>query len=198
MKHKFHRLNSQSGFSLAELLIVIIIIAVVATLAYMKMGTANTQFQRQNVARELKVAFERARFDSVKRDAEGAARAKVDVNPSTYVLWIDANNDGTLESTTFDFAAGNIVIDASGTTTVPVTVYFDKRGEVTTTGAGFQFLVCNVSCSTPTSANADLVIVTATGTVNLLGGAATPPAFNSPIITNTPMAINTLVTLPTP
>ena len=74
---KVHNFKAQGGFSFVELLIVVAIIAVVSTLAFFRMGTANTQFQRQNVARELKVAFERARFDSVRRHAENAGPASV-------------------------------------------------------------------------------------------------------------------------
>src|SRR5436190_19131342 len=85
MKPKFHKLNDQSGVSLAETLIVVAIISIVASLAYFKMGTANVQFKRQNVARELKVAFERARFDSVKRHAAPGA-ASVTVTPTSYTL----------------------------------------------------------------------------------------------------------------
>ena len=198
MKSKFHDQNSESGASVTEVLIVIVIISIVAALAFMQMGTADTRFKRQNVARELKVAFERARIDSVKRRAQGAARANVTVNATSYVLQIDSNNDGTLESLTTDVAAGNILFAGSGSTTVPGTVYFDQRGEVATSGAGFQFLVCNASCATPTTSNANLLLVTLTGTVNILGGDASPPTFANANVGTIPptTGINDLVRLP--
>src|SRR5436190_10155660 len=129
MKPKFHKLNDQSGVSLAETLIVVAIISIVASLAYFKMGTANTQFQRQNVARELKVAFERARFDSVKRRAGGAGPSHVTVDATSYTLNIDSNNDGTYETLVTNFTAQNITIAGYTSMTLPVTVTFDKRGE---------------------------------------------------------------------
>ena len=67
-----HR-SGQAGISLVELLVVIVIIAIVASVALMRRGSANEQFQRQNASRELKTAFERARFDSVKRRADGGS-----------------------------------------------------------------------------------------------------------------------------
>jgi prepilin-type N-terminal cleavage/methylation domain-containing protein len=206
MKNKLHNINDdQMGFSFIELLIVIAIIAVVASLAFMKMGTANTQFQRQNVARELKVAFERARFDSVKRHAEGPnpagtpMPATVVVDTNSYTLNTDSNRDGTYETLVTDFAAQNITIAGYAAMTLPITVSFDMRGEVTTTGVvNPQFLVCNVSCSAPTSSNANLLLVTLTGTVNLLGGGETPPTFGSAnvsVVSNT-SGISNVVRLP--
>lgn len=204
MKNRFHRNSGQNGFSLPEMLVVIAIIAVVATLALMQMGTADTQFKRQNVARELKVAFERARFDSVKRHASGPnpagtpMPATVIVDTNSYTLNTDSDRDGTYETLVTNVATQNVAIAGYGATTVPVTVIFDKRGEVTTTGGEPQFLVCNVDCLSPTSANANLVLVTKTGTVNLLGGNATPPSFTSPSVTSVSntAGISNMVTLP--
>lgn len=61
------RINLQHGFSVVEVLIVIIIISILAVFSVARFGNAKTQFQSQKVARELKNNLERARFDSVKR-----------------------------------------------------------------------------------------------------------------------------------
>ena len=200
MKINLHKLNEQRGASMIEILVVLVIIAIAATLALMRMGTANTQFQRQNVARELKVAFERARFDSVKRHAGGAGPSNVTVCATSYILKTDSNNDGTYETLVTNFAAQNITIAGYTSMTLPVTVTFDKRGEVTATGGvNPQFLVCNGACPTPPTVDtADLVLVTPTGTVNLLAGNATPPTFISPGIANvsTTAGISNMVSLP--
>jgi hypothetical protein len=50
--------------------VVISIIAIVAAIALMQRGNSNEQFKRQNITWGLKNAFERARFDSVKRRPE--------------------------------------------------------------------------------------------------------------------------------
>jgi prepilin-type N-terminal cleavage/methylation domain-containing protein len=202
--------QKQRGVSLAETLIVVVIIAIVASLALMQFAAPNSQFKRQSVARELKVAFERARFDSVKRHAEGAGPATVMVDTNSYTLTTDLNHDGTFqssESVVKDLAAQNITIEIAGGLVIspPVTVTFDKRGEATAADSEFavvppSFYVCNGSCpqlpQTPTSSNADLVLVTPTGTVNLLGGAATPPVFGAPVVTNPAANISNVVRLP--
>ena len=54
--------GNEAGFSLVEMIVVLVIIGIISTFAFMQRGSANEQFKRQNVARELKVAFERARF----------------------------------------------------------------------------------------------------------------------------------------
>jgi len=115
-------------------------------------------------------------------------------------LKTDSNNDGTYESLTTNFAAQNITIAGYTSMTLPVTVTFDKRGEVTATGGvNPEFLVCNGTCpATPTSDTANIVLVTPTGTVNLLAGNATPPTFVNPGVTNvsTTAGISNMVSLP--
>jgi prepilin-type N-terminal cleavage/methylation domain-containing protein len=188
---RHYNFAGQRGVTLTELLIVIIIIAVVSTFALMQGGSANAQFQRQNIARELKVAFERARFDSVKRRADVATnQAKVVINSTSFVLWTDTNMNGTpdaAEAVTTNFSTQNITVTtyANGVT-LPITVSYNQRGEVTATNAGGNvspvFLVCNGTCdaTNDNTGNANIILVTATGTVNLLGGGSTPPNFNAP------------------
>ena len=89
------------------------------------------------------------------------------------------------ETETFSFSGQNITIDEISLV-LPVTVSFNQRGEVTaddgsTTSTFPGFLVCNGTCSGPLiNSNASKVYVTPTGTVNLLGGEETPPAFGAP------------------
>jgi Tfp pilus assembly protein FimT len=207
MKSNSRKLTGQSGASVVETLVVIVIIAIVAALALMQRGSANEQFQRQNVARELKVAFERARFDSVKRRADTVAtQAKVLVETDAYTLTTDMNLNGTLESSddvrkAVSVPGQNVVIAGNGGTTLPVTVSFNQRGEpVDSSGVSISpvFLVCNASCSSPTNANSNIVVLTPTGTVNLLAGGSTIPAFNAPPVTSVPVGtgISNMVSVP--
>jgi hypothetical protein len=183
---------------------VIIIIAVVCTVAVMQRGSANSQFQRQNVALQLKTAFERARFDSVKRRATGSNVAKVVINGGNFTLWADKNMDGTPASTETDytdFSGQNIVIAGNGGITLPFTVYYNLRGEATDSSGNPispAFYVCNASCASVNSSNANLVVVTPTGTVNLLRGGSAIPSFPNPSESNIGASanINPLVTLP--
>jgi len=194
--------SRQSGVTLVELLVVIVIIAIVATLALMQRGNANEQFQRQNTARELKVAFERARFDSVKRRAVGgsAPEAYVTVTPTSYTLHTysnDVNGVAVANNQTTSVPRGIVIARYDGNALTTFDVNFSMRGEVAASPAP-QFYVCNLACSSPTNATANIVLVTPTGTVNLLSGGSSIPAFTAPTVSNVSgsSGINPLVTAP--
>jgi prepilin-type N-terminal cleavage/methylation domain-containing protein len=202
---RFVKSRNQSGVTLVELIVVIVIIAVVATLALMQGGSANSQLKRQNIATQLKTAFERARFDSVNRRADDATSwASVAVTQTTFTLSTFEDQGGTMTAVpiTTGISGQNISIAGYESQAVPVTIYFNRHGEpVDDTGASISpvFYVCNGSCgNSPTNSNANLVLVTPTGTVNLLGGSNTPPNFNSPGVTNIPSStgVNPLVSVP--
>ena len=201
VSHESAGQQKQIGVSLVELLVVISILIIISTIALMNMGSSKQQFKRQNVAQELKVAFERARFDSVKRRAVSTGeQARVIVDATSYTLVTDANQDGdltdTVDTQVTNFAAQGISI--TSTLSLPATVYFNKRGEATDSASSSispSFLVCNPFCtisggnSNATASNANLVLVTPTGTVNLLAGGSPIPNFAAPspitAVTNT-------------
>jgi len=195
----------EAGFSLIELLVVIGIICVLSAIAVMQLTTSNQRFIRQNAARDLKAAFERARFDSVKRrPTSTAAFAKVSLTSSSFTLTTDTNLNGTLETADEnlrDLSGTGVVIAGSGGTALPYSVYFNQRGEtVNSSGASIApvFLVCGGSCSSPTSANANIVLVTPTGTVNLLPGDAAIPSFPAPNVSTVPASadVSKVVSIP--
>ena len=195
------KLNSQSGVSLVELMVVVLIIVIVVSIATMYRGSANEELQRQNGSRQLKELLERARFDSVKRRADGTTArpyAQVTVNANSVVLrtYNDVvNSNPSPRDQTINFAAGVIVAHyASGT--LPLTITYNRRGEPT---GDARFRVCNITCSNPTNATSDIVIVTPTGTVNLLSGGSTLPTFSNPTLTgsvNASDSINDDVVIP--
>jgi prepilin-type N-terminal cleavage/methylation domain-containing protein len=207
-----NNLHCQSGVTLPELLVVILLITIVSIIALMQFGSSREQFRRQNVAQELKTAFERARFDSVKRRAESPDLAKVTVSGNSFTTSIDANGNGTIETAddvVNNFSGQNITITntAGNPMTFPVTVFFDKRGEVVAKDAGNVtvnpiFLICNGTCTSATAnnSNSSVVLVTPTGTVNLLSGNSTIPTFATPPVTSISpgSGIKDDVTLPTP
>lgn len=178
------KLSSQSGISVVETLVVCVVIAIVASLALMQRGSANEQFQRQNASRELKVAFERARFDSVKRralDTSPDYRAYVQVQAGGFVL--RTFNDAIAEDKNYGVPVG-ITIEAN-TGSLDRTVYFNQRGEAQATGGAEKvFLVCNGPCNTAAANEKDVVLVTPTGTVNLLIGGTVPTPFPAPVVTS--------------
>jgi prepilin-type N-terminal cleavage/methylation domain-containing protein len=185
------QIGTESGFSLVELLVVVMIIVIVASVALMSGRNANQSFKRQNAARELKAALERARFDSVKRRADEDAptpvpRAHVIVTSNQFTLVTDENSDGDLTDpldskvTTF---SNNVTLAARTGLSLPVTIYFNRRGEPSE--ADVRFVVCDASCTYDTASPsiANLLQLTATGTVNLLPGGAPVPTFSPPGVT---------------
>jgi prepilin-type N-terminal cleavage/methylation domain-containing protein len=190
MGERFQPNSHQSGVSLTELLVVIVVISVLAGFAMMQRGAANAQLTRQNVAQQLKTAFERARFDSVKRRAVGSSEeARVTVRPTSYTLRIynnDVNGAPVGVDSVTDLPPGIVIglLDGSPLTSQEVT--FNMRGEAPSSPLP-QFFVCNVDCNAPGNSNANIVIVTPTGTVNLLTGGSQLPTFGAPAVANVPV-----------
>ena len=185
------RSNShQSGVTLPELLVVLVVIAVLAGFALMQRGAADVQFTRQNAARELKTAFERARFDSVKRRADGVTVpfATVNIEATRMTLTTDVDQNGVMDasdSLVTNFPPNISVAPRSGLS-LPLLVSFDRRGEPDVVNP--HFVVCNGTCdfTNDTVANANIVYVTSTGTVNMLPGGSTPDTFPTPQIQTVP------------
>jgi prepilin-type N-terminal cleavage/methylation domain-containing protein len=204
MRNTYGSNSHQSGVTVVELLVVVVVISVIVGFALIQRGGANEQFNRQNVAHALKFAFERARFDSVKRHAEGAGPANVVVEADRFTLRTDADLDTPGLESIETTLPPNVSIARYEGGLGAVTVTFDERGETTTTGAAAPvFLVCNATCSADDDAadNANIVLITATGTVNLLPGGATPQTFTAPPVAPPIGAgtdVNPRVLLPTP
>lgn len=203
---KFSAASDQSGKSMIEVVLVLVIIVIIATFAIGQYRNSRPQFIRQNTARQLKISFERARFDSVKRRTDTAQQAKVVVDQTWFALSTDLNNDGVIglsEAETNKFSSDGITITGQNMV-FPVTVSFDSRGNVTAKGSDGTkvnpvFYVCNGACTpaTATAANANVVLVSDTGTVNYLAGSSSIPSFTNPIITTIPgtTAISTPVAI---
>ena len=54
---KYLEFNSQSGASLIEIVMVLVIITIIASFAVAQFGASRSQLKRQNIARQLKTSF---------------------------------------------------------------------------------------------------------------------------------------------
>lgn len=190
---------SERGYSLIEIMIILVITAVLVTFVVARFGNAKAQFGRQNISRELKVNLERARFDSVKRRptlADGSDKAEVKIlNASSFSVKIDMNQDGTLvgatETKTVDFTASDVrIVGSGGALVYPITIRFDRYGRIeakdnsaTPQNITPIFTVCGGKCTTDANvnaANADVIYVSPSGTVAMLNGGESKPSFAAP------------------
>ena len=126
-------ISPQSGISLVDSTIVLLIIGILVTIAIPQFSKAQIQFTRQNVSQELKFFLDRARFDSVKRHAKSTDQmASVKLNDATsFTLSSDLNSDGTLQpeevrQISFN-GKSNIKIVGDGLV-FPVIIRFNNRG----------------------------------------------------------------------
>lgn len=188
-------LSQQAGFSMIEVMIVTVIISIVVVFAIIQTGSATGDFQIQNMAKELKVNLERARFDSVKRRPSNAVdMARVVIsNPNSFSITTDLNGNGSIE--TFETKA----VDLRGQTDIrivgnglffPVTVMFNRRGYITATDSFGNaitpnFIVCeNCTAGTANADNSFIVSVSPIGTVSMYRVGEDPQTPNNPTVTN--------------
>lgn len=198
---------SQRGASVIEMIIVLVVIAILVVFAIAQFGGATAVFETQNVARELKVNLERARFDSVKRRPDTAAdmsRVEI-VDPDTIRVSIDVNQDGVLSSSetrTIDFSVRNEVKIVGAGISYPVMIAFDRRGHATATNSlGIEidpiFIVCDncTSFEDADSPTSYFVRLSPTGTVSVFDNGETPPSVEDPTVSsiNSNLAIEPLV-----
>jgi prepilin-type N-terminal cleavage/methylation domain-containing protein len=201
----------QRGLSLVELLIVLVVAAILTTVALTQLGSAKTDFQRQNIAREFKIYLERARFDSVKRrPANANDMSRVILSSSTsFTAIYDRNQNGTILASNgtietadrhrVDFTdRSDAQILVSDTLNYPVTIRFDHRGQITAVDASGNevtsvFTICSRGNCTGESRNVDdltVISVSSTGTIAILPQGQTPSALPTPSISGTPPRIN--------
>ncbi len=194
------------------MLIILAVGGILVAMAVTRMTNAQSNMERQNLAREFKVNLERARFDAVKRRAVTLAdmtRIMV-TSPTTYKVWIDLNQNGALEASeerTVSFGdRSDVKIFVAGVdlTETDITIRFDRFGNTTTVNADGDtvspvFTFCEGVCTleTATIVNSNVISLSSTGTVAMLNGGETMPTFEDPTVTdvNTGTSINKWVVI---
>jgi Tfp pilus assembly protein FimT len=198
---KNSRFTRQSGVSVVELVIVILIVGILVALALARFSNANQNFNRQNIVKEFKVSLERARFDSVKRRPNSDAcsdMSGVTINASSFTLMIDLNQNGRLdagENQQVNFSNRSDVQIVPNGVTLPLTIKFDQRGRAflndcspsSTPTANVPLLFfCSGACTAATvnAENADVLFVSPTGTVAVLNGGESTPTYADASVSN--------------
>ncbi len=189
-------ISPQSGMSLVEILVIVLMIGILVTLAIPQFSRANVSFTRQNAAQQLKIFLDRARFDSIKRHAKVSDEmASVTINsPTSFTLLTDENADGILQSSEvrhLSFSGRtNIKINGAGLV-FPITISFDHRGQAVTTDGNdavispnFIFCEGNATYQTANAENSSTVVLSKTGTSSVVTGKYVLPTINRPNVSN--------------
>ena len=190
--------NKESGISIIEVVVVLVVVAILVTFAVASFRSAGTNLNRQNIAREFKVSLERARFDSVKRRASVCSdMSGVTVDATSVTLMIDMDNDGRLEAheiRQMNLANRSDVTIVPNGVTLPVTVRFDQRGQAfindcnpssVPTATIPLLYFCNGACTplTANEENSNVIFISPAGTVAMLSGGEGMPTFDEPTVT---------------
>lgn len=201
------KFGAQSGKSIIELLIVLVVAGILVTMAVTRIGNAQSNLKRQNLAKEFKVNLERARFDSVKRRADNPNEmARITLTSATaYSVLNDFNQNGVLDTAEIRQVSFFGSVRILGTNLeFPVTIRFDRTGAVTARNASNQpvplvFTFCEGTCTlaTATVNNSSIISISPSGTVAMLAGGDTIPTFTAPNVStvNGPTGINPWVTV---
>jgi prepilin-type N-terminal cleavage/methylation domain-containing protein len=188
--------SAQSGKSLLEMIIVLAVGGILVAMAVTRMINAQSNMERQNLAREFKVNLERARFDAVKRRATTLAdMTRITISTATsYKVWLDLNQNGVLDASeerTVSFSERSNVKILGTDLVFPVIIRFDRFGNTTTVnGSGDNispvFTFCEGECTleTATVVNSNIISLSSTGTVAMLNGGETLPSFDDPTVTD--------------
>jgi Tfp pilus assembly protein FimT len=201
--------RNQSGKSIMELMIVLTVVIILVTIAVAQFGTAGTNLDRQNIAREFKVSLERARFDSVKRRAancDDMSRVVI-TSASSFTLLTDMNQNSTIETASearvVDFEDRSDVRIVGQSTDFPITIRFDQRGNVSTgpcsapVNVAEKVVFCNTPCTMAMAgaSNSNIIFVSPTGTATMAYGGSSLPTFANPTVTNVDVnsAVNPLL-----
>ena len=187
--------NAQSGKSLIEMLIVVAVGTILMAMAVTRMINAQSNLERQNLARELKVNLERARFDAVKRRATTLTdMTRITITSATaYKVLLDLNQNGVLETSeerTVSFGDRSSVKILGTNLVFPVTIRFDRFGNTTTVNNNGDtiapvFTFCEGVCTLETAniTNSNIISLSSTGTVAMLNGGETLPTYSNPTVT---------------
>ena len=124
------RLSDESGASIVEMIIVLMIISIASTWAFMRIVEAQQATRLASATQELTAYLDKARQDSIRRHATAVAQmARVSITSATsYSVTLDSNGDGQLDAPrVFNFQPGGITFNVAA---FPTTIIFNWRGRI--------------------------------------------------------------------
>ena len=134
------KLSRENGIGMAELVIVVAVIAIISTVALVNFRSSRATLRVQNSVRQLASYMEKARIDAVRRHSTAEVKF---TSPTSYTVTMDFSNTGVPTSRSFNLETGAEVANNSG---LP-TVLFNWRGRTITPGTSCvtTFAVINTS-----------------------------------------------------
>jgi type II secretory pathway pseudopilin PulG len=123
-------MSGESGASIVEMIIVLMIIAIASTWAFLRIVEAQQATRLASATQELTAYLDKARLDSIRRHATDVNRmAQISINSATsYSVLFDSNGDGQLDPPrVFNFQPGGISFNVA---TFPTVIRFNWRGRI--------------------------------------------------------------------
>lgn len=123
-------LNDERGASLVEMLIVLTMIVIVATWAFLHIVEAQKSVRLAGATQELILYLDKTRSDSIRRHATAVNQmAQLTITSATsYSVTLDANGDGQLDPPrSFNFQPGGVTFNVA---VFPTTIRYNWRGRV--------------------------------------------------------------------
>ena len=197
--------RGERGYSVVQVVIIAAVIAIVSTFAFMGIANARHSLRLSSSTRTLAGYIEKARADSVRRHAEGAARASISFpSASTYTVTMDFNNDGTIDAARTFTLEENVVFTNNP---LPGQIIFDWRGRNTGNVDISLRNAINQTSTVGVTASGDVTVDTAVFNVpnDTVSGVADTDGINSESTvangstpTSTPYPTPTVTPEPTP
>lgn len=132
------RKQGERGFSALQLLVAVAIIGIISAMATISISRAQQDIKRENTIREFKGYLEKARLDSIRRNATSSTdQAAITITAvNSYQVAMDFNSDGTKSTSevrTITIPTDRAVQFSMGSISLPLTTRFDWRGRPTST-----------------------------------------------------------------
>lgn len=130
--------NRQSGFSLIELMVVVVIILIVAGIAMPNIFRAMREYRLNNAGVEVANLIQQGRYQAVRLNRDVIVRFTCPgVLP--VVAWVDLDNDGVLDAAPLDLNGDGTPESSEGSATLTDEIVFAPAGAPGTASMGAAF-----------------------------------------------------------